>query len=92
MALRFEELEEFLADFGGFHKGLGDGLDRNPACPALPCAGLSRFHPKRVIIRKCRPGAPFRGARFATNPERVRHRDTLVPIIAEMVRSRGKHE
>jgi formyl-CoA transferase len=31
-------------------------------------------------------------ARFATNPERVRHRDTLVPIIAEMVRSRGKHE
>ncbi len=30
--------------------------------------------------------------RFATNPERVRHRDTLVPLIAEMVRLRGKHE
>jgi formyl-CoA transferase len=30
--------------------------------------------------------------RFATNPERVRHRDTLVPIIAEMVGTRGKHE
>ncbi|RQR46396.1 CoA transferase [Burkholderia sp. Bp9140] len=28
--------------------------------------------------------------RFATNPSRVRHRDTLVPILAEMVRTRGK--
>ncbi|MBN3821408.1 CoA transferase [Paraburkholderia sp. Se-20369] len=28
--------------------------------------------------------------RFATNPARVRHRETLVPIIAEMVRTRGK--
>jgi crotonobetainyl-CoA:carnitine CoA-transferase CaiB-like acyl-CoA transferase len=28
--------------------------------------------------------------RFATNPERVRHRDTLVPILAEMVRTRSK--
>ncbi|PXW16854.1 CaiB/BaiF CoA transferase family protein [Paraburkholderia caballeronis] len=28
--------------------------------------------------------------RFATNPERVRHRDTLVPILAEMVRTRTK--
>ncbi|MDI9678816.1 CaiB/BaiF CoA transferase family protein [Burkholderia cenocepacia] len=28
--------------------------------------------------------------RFATNPSRVRHRDTLVPILAEMVRARGK--
>jgi crotonobetainyl-CoA:carnitine CoA-transferase CaiB-like acyl-CoA transferase len=31
-------------------------------------------------------------ARFATNPERVRHRETLVPIIAEMVKTRSKHE
>ncbi|RKP52794.1 CaiB/BaiF CoA transferase family protein [Trinickia fusca] len=30
--------------------------------------------------------------RFATNPERVRHRDTLVPLVAEMVKTRGKHE
>jgi formyl-CoA transferase len=30
--------------------------------------------------------------RFATNPRRVRNRDTLVPIIAEMVKARGKHE
>ncbi|MBR7964047.1 CoA transferase [Burkholderia vietnamiensis] len=28
--------------------------------------------------------------RFATNPARVRHRDTLVPILAEMVKARGK--
>jgi formyl-CoA transferase len=33
-----------------------------------------------------------RDPRFATNPERVRHRDTLVPIVAEMVGTRGKHE
>ena len=30
--------------------------------------------------------------RFATNPERVRHRDVLVPLIAEMVKTRGKRE
>ena len=30
--------------------------------------------------------------RFATNPERVRHRETLAPIIAEMVKTRSKHE
>jgi crotonobetainyl-CoA:carnitine CoA-transferase CaiB-like acyl-CoA transferase len=30
--------------------------------------------------------------RFATNPERVRHRDTLVPILSEMVGTRSKHE
>ncbi|HVW51003.1 MAG TPA: CaiB/BaiF CoA-transferase family protein [Trinickia sp.] len=30
--------------------------------------------------------------RFATNPERVRHRDVLVPIVAEMVKTRGKRE
>ncbi|WP_175799625.1 CaiB/BaiF CoA transferase family protein [Burkholderia ambifaria] len=28
--------------------------------------------------------------RFATNPSRVRHRDTLVPIVAEMVKTRAK--
>lgn len=28
--------------------------------------------------------------RFATNPSRVRHRDTLVPILAEMVKARVK--
>ncbi len=28
--------------------------------------------------------------RFATNPSRVRHRDTLVPILAEMVKARDK--
>lgn len=28
--------------------------------------------------------------RFATNPARVRHRETLVPIIADMVKTRGK--
>ncbi|RQS10961.1 CoA transferase [Burkholderia sp. Bp9002] len=28
--------------------------------------------------------------RFATNPARVRHREALVPIIAEMVKTRGK--
>ncbi|RQR59405.1 CoA transferase [Burkholderia sp. Bp9125] len=28
--------------------------------------------------------------RFGTNPARVRHRETLVPIIAEMVKTRGK--
>ncbi|MGU3776530.1 CaiB/BaiF CoA transferase family protein [Burkholderia metallica] len=28
--------------------------------------------------------------RFATNPARVRHRDTLVPILAEMVKTRDK--
>jgi formyl-CoA transferase len=31
-------------------------------------------------------------ARFATNPMRVRHRDTLVPILAEMVRTKTKQE
>lgn len=30
--------------------------------------------------------------RFATNPERVRHRDILVPLLAEMVRLRSKAE
>ncbi|CAN7412719.1 CoA transferase [Trinickia sp. LjRoot230] len=29
--------------------------------------------------------------RFATNPERVRHRETLVPMLAEMVSTRSKH-
>lgn len=29
-------------------------------------------------------------ARFATNPARVRHRDTLVPILADMVKARDK--
>lgn len=29
-------------------------------------------------------------ARFATNPERVRHRDTLVPILADMVKTQTK--
>ncbi len=28
--------------------------------------------------------------RFATNPSRVRHRDTLVPMLAEMVKTLGK--
>ncbi|QDZ26869.1 CaiB/BaiF CoA-transferase family protein [Noviherbaspirillum sp. UKPF54] len=30
--------------------------------------------------------------RFATNPMRVRHRDTLVPMLAEMVKSKTKQE
>lgn len=30
--------------------------------------------------------------RFATNPERVRHRDLLVPIIAEVIKTRGKRD
>ncbi|MGG1944045.1 CaiB/BaiF CoA-transferase family protein [Trinickia sp. NRRL B-1857] len=30
--------------------------------------------------------------RFATNPERVRYRDVLVPIVADMVRTRSKRE
>ncbi|HWT34945.1 MAG TPA: CaiB/BaiF CoA-transferase family protein [Paraburkholderia sp.] len=30
--------------------------------------------------------------RFATNPARVRNREVLVPILAEMVRTRSKHE
>ncbi|HVL75733.1 MAG TPA: CaiB/BaiF CoA-transferase family protein [Noviherbaspirillum sp.] len=30
--------------------------------------------------------------RFATNPMRVRHRETLVPILAEMVQARTKQE
>ncbi|SIT38427.1 L-carnitine dehydratase/bile acid-inducible protein F [Paraburkholderia piptadeniae] len=30
--------------------------------------------------------------RFATNPARVRNREILVPILAEMVRTRSKHE
>jgi len=30
--------------------------------------------------------------RFATNPARVRNRDTLVPMLAEMVRTRDKRE
>ncbi len=30
--------------------------------------------------------------RFATNPARVRHRPILVPILAEMTRTRGKQE
>ncbi|WP_025600523.1 CaiB/BaiF CoA transferase family protein [Burkholderia sp. WSM2230] len=30
--------------------------------------------------------------RFATNPARVRHRDVLVPILAEMVRLQGKQQ
>lgn len=30
--------------------------------------------------------------RFATNPERVRHRELLVPIVADMVRTRSKRE
>jgi formyl-CoA transferase len=30
--------------------------------------------------------------RFATNPARVRHRDTLVPILADMVRLQGKQQ
>ncbi|WP_277186513.1 CaiB/BaiF CoA-transferase family protein [Caballeronia sp. BR00000012568055] len=31
-------------------------------------------------------------ARFATNPSRVRNRDILVPILADMVRLKGKRE
>lgn len=31
-------------------------------------------------------------ARFAANPSRVRNRDVLVPILADMVRGKGKHE
>ena len=31
-------------------------------------------------------------ARFSTNPERVRHRETLVPIVAEILKTRGKRE
>ncbi|BBU27975.1 hypothetical protein BTHE68_17090 [Burkholderia sp. THE68] len=31
-------------------------------------------------------------ARFAANPSRVRNRDILVPILADMVRLKGKHE
>ncbi|SAK55071.1 L-carnitine dehydratase/bile acid-inducible protein F [Caballeronia arationis] len=30
--------------------------------------------------------------RFATNPSRVRNRETLVPILAAIVRERGKHD
>ncbi len=30
--------------------------------------------------------------RFATNPERVRQRDTLVPMLVDMVKTRGKRE
>jgi crotonobetainyl-CoA:carnitine CoA-transferase CaiB-like acyl-CoA transferase len=30
--------------------------------------------------------------RFATNPARVRNRETLVPLLAAMVRTRSKHE
>ena len=30
--------------------------------------------------------------RFATNPARVRNRETLVPVLVEMVRTRSKHE
>jgi formyl-CoA transferase len=30
--------------------------------------------------------------RFATNPMRVRHRDTLVPLLAEMVKTRTKQQ
>ncbi|WP_151637959.1 CaiB/BaiF CoA transferase family protein [Noviherbaspirillum aerium] len=30
--------------------------------------------------------------RFATNPMRVRHRDTLVPLLADMVRTKTKQE
>lgn len=30
--------------------------------------------------------------RFSTNPARVLNRDTLVPLLAEMVRTRGKHQ
>ncbi len=30
--------------------------------------------------------------RFATNPERVRHRDLLVPIIAKVIKTRGKRD
>ncbi|WP_194726090.1 CaiB/BaiF CoA transferase family protein [Noviherbaspirillum malthae] len=30
--------------------------------------------------------------RFATNPMRVRHRDTLVPLLAEMVKTKTKQE
>ncbi|SHH18019.1 CaiB/BaiF CoA-transferase family protein [Massilia sp. CF038] len=31
-------------------------------------------------------------ARFATNPQRVKHRDVLVPILAEMVRTRTRDQ
>ncbi|CAB3748914.1 CaiB/BaiF CoA transferase family protein [Paraburkholderia solisilvae] len=31
-------------------------------------------------------------ARFATNPERVRNREVLVPLLADMVRARSKRE
>lgn len=33
-----------------------------------------------------------RDARFATNPLRVQHRDTLVPLLADMVRTRSRDE
>jgi crotonobetainyl-CoA:carnitine CoA-transferase CaiB-like acyl-CoA transferase len=33
-----------------------------------------------------------RDARFATNPLRVQHRDVLVPLLADMVRERGRDE
>jgi len=37
-------------------------------------------------------GAWVRDARFAKNADRVRHRDTLVPMVAEVVRTKRQHE
>jgi hypothetical protein len=63
MALRFEELEEFLADFGGFHSVRGTGLPVPWLLPAASWGCANCLFLKRLIIRDRRTcaAAPLPG-------------------------------
>lgn len=46
----------------------------------------------RKLVEICGRAELADDERFATNPARVQNRDTLVPILADMVRTRDKHQ
>jgi hypothetical protein len=64
MALRFEELEEFFADFGGFHGVRGAGLPVRWLLPAASCDAPTCLLLKRLIIRDLRGCAAARPVRW----------------------------
>jgi hypothetical protein len=64
MALRFEELEEFLADFGGFHSVRGTVLAVTGGI--VRCANCLFL--KRLIIRDRRRCAAALAAALAVGP------------------------
>ena len=75
---------------------LGQRASEHRAVPDVPDArrldhrrGRQRRQFRKFVEAGGRPELAD-DERFATNPSRVRHRDTLVPILAEMVKARDK--